>query len=41
VVGRVHAGRLLLDLRTVPPEHDPLLAEALRRAAKSESDGRT
>ena len=41
VVGRVHAGRLLLDLRTVPPEHDPLLAEALRRAAKSESDGRS
>ena len=39
VVGRVHAGRLLLDLRTVPAEEDAVLAEALRRAAKSESDG--
>ena len=39
VVGRVHAGRLLLDLRTVPAEQDPVLAEALRRAAKSECDG--
>jgi L-seryl-tRNA(Ser) seleniumtransferase len=41
VVGRVHAGRLLLDLRTVPAEQDAVLAEALRRAAKSESDGGT
>ncbi len=33
VVGRVHAGRLLLDLLAVPPEHDAMLAEAVRRAA--------
>jgi len=41
VVGRVHAGRLLLDLRTVPAGQDALLAEAIRRAAKSESNGRS
>jgi L-seryl-tRNA(Ser) seleniumtransferase len=41
VVGRVHAGRLLLDLRTVPAAQDPHLAEALRRAAKSEPVGRS
>ncbi|MEX0426958.1 L-seryl-tRNA(Sec) selenium transferase [Nocardioides sp. DS6] len=29
VVGHVHDGRLLLDLLTVPPEHDPLLAKAV------------
>ncbi len=33
VVGRVHAGRLLLDLLTVPPEQDDVLVEAVRRAA--------
>ncbi len=32
VVGRVHAGRLLLDLLTVPPEQDATVAEAVRRA---------
>lgn len=30
VVGRVHAGELLLDLRTVAPEEDEALAAALR-----------
>ena len=35
VVGRLHAGRLLLDLRTVAPDQDELLLEALRRAVKS------
>ena len=32
VVGRVHGGRLLLDLLSVPPEQDTALAEAVRRA---------
>jgi len=32
VVGRVHHGRLLLDLRTVPPERDAELAAAVRAA---------
>jgi L-seryl-tRNA(Ser) seleniumtransferase len=37
VVARVQEGRLLLDLRTVPPEDDGLLAEALAQAfAKGE-----
>jgi L-seryl-tRNA(Ser) seleniumtransferase len=35
VVGRVHAGRLLLDLRTVDPDQDAALVEALRCAVKS------
>ncbi|MFC7406568.1 L-seryl-tRNA(Sec) selenium transferase [Georgenia alba] len=33
VVGRVTDGRLLLDLRTVPPRDDARLVEAVRRAA--------
>jgi L-seryl-tRNA(Ser) seleniumtransferase len=33
VVGYVARGRLLLDLVTVPPEQDRVLAEAVRRAA--------
>jgi L-seryl-tRNA(Ser) seleniumtransferase len=41
VVGRVRAGRLLLDLRTVPPGSDALLVEALRRAARSQLDERS
>ncbi|MYR63866.1 L-seryl-tRNA(Sec) selenium transferase, partial [Streptomyces sp. SID625] len=32
VVGRVEAGRCLLDLRAVPPEDDGPLAEAVRQA---------
>jgi L-seryl-tRNA(Ser) seleniumtransferase len=36
VVGRVERGRLLLDLLAVPPEHDPVLVDAVRRAAKGE-----
>ncbi|MEU4040130.1 L-seryl-tRNA(Sec) selenium transferase [Streptomyces collinus] len=32
VVGRLEAGRCLLDLRTVPPEADERLAEAVRAA---------
>ncbi len=32
VVGRIEAGRVILDLRTVAPEHDPALASALRTA---------
>ena len=35
VVGRLHAGGLMLDLRTVAPDQDELLLEALRRAVKS------
>lgn len=30
IIGRVHDGRVVLDLRTVPPHHDHHLAEALR-----------
>jgi L-seryl-tRNA(Ser) seleniumtransferase len=33
VVGRLEAGRLLLDLRSVPPEHDPSLVAAILAAA--------
>jgi L-seryl-tRNA(Ser) seleniumtransferase len=33
VVGRVERGRLLLDLRCVPPDRDAMLAAAVRRAA--------
>ncbi|MFE9452103.1 L-seryl-tRNA(Sec) selenium transferase [Streptomyces sp. NPDC006739] len=33
VVGRLEAGRCLLDLRAVPPEDDERLAEAVRSAA--------
>ncbi|MQY10150.1 L-seryl-tRNA(Sec) selenium transferase [Streptomyces sp. RB5] len=33
VVGRVEHGRLLLDLRCVPPAQDPVLAEAVLAAA--------
>jgi L-seryl-tRNA(Ser) seleniumtransferase len=32
VVARAERGRVLLDLRTVPPEHDGTLALALRQA---------
>jgi len=35
VVGRVHDGRLLLDLLTVPEEHDGTLAAAVRRALET------
>jgi L-seryl-tRNA(Ser) seleniumtransferase len=31
IVGRVHAGRLLLDLLTVPEEDDALVADVVRR----------
>ncbi|GGL62116.1 L-seryl-tRNA(Sec) selenium transferase [Streptomyces fumigatiscleroticus] len=34
VVGRLEAGRCLLDLRAVPPEDDDRLARAVRSAAK-------
>jgi L-seryl-tRNA(Ser) seleniumtransferase len=40
VVGRNEGGRLLLDLRSVPPDGDELLAEAVRTAA-SAPPGRT
>ena len=32
VIGRIEAGRLLLDLRSLPPAEDDALADALRRA---------
>ena len=32
VIGRVHAGRLLLDLRSVPPEQDQVLHDAITLA---------
>jgi L-seryl-tRNA(Ser) seleniumtransferase len=34
VMGRVEAGRCLLDLRSVPPDRDDDLAEAVRAAAR-------
>ena len=34
VVGRIHAGRLLLDLRSVPPELDHALYDAIARVAR-------
>ncbi|HLS12955.1 MAG TPA: L-seryl-tRNA(Sec) selenium transferase [Beutenbergiaceae bacterium] len=34
VLGRLHQGKLLLDLLAVPPEQDRVLIEALRRAAR-------
>lgn len=34
VLGRRDGGRLILDLRTVPAEHDGALADALRRACQ-------
>ena len=40
VLGHVDAGRLLLDLIAVPPDQDGLLADAVRRAARS-SDAAT
>jgi L-seryl-tRNA(Ser) seleniumtransferase len=33
VVGRTEGGRLLLDLRSVPPDGDAVLAEAVLTAA--------
>src|SRR3954452_11755025 len=39
VVGRVHAGRLLLDLRTVPADRDGDLADALRLGATAVPGG--
>ena len=35
VIGRIEDGRLLLDLRTVAPEEDTELLEALRIAART------
>ena len=34
VLGRVERGRLLLDLRCVPPEWDEVVAGAIRRVAR-------
>lgn len=39
VVGRVHDGRLLLDLLTVPPGQDGVLVEAVRRALADAAAG--
>ncbi|MFJ4952428.1 L-seryl-tRNA(Sec) selenium transferase [Streptomyces sp. NPDC088760] len=39
VVGRLEAGRCLLDLRAVPPEDDDRLAEAVR-SARATAEGR-
>jgi L-seryl-tRNA(Ser) seleniumtransferase len=35
VIGRIEAGRLLLDLRTVAPEEDAELLDAIRKALRS------
>jgi L-seryl-tRNA(Ser) seleniumtransferase len=35
VIGRIEAGRLLLDLRTVAPEEDAELLDALRNAVRN------
>ncbi len=40
IIARVEEGRVLLDLRTVFPEQDPALAEALRQVANSEPEQR-
>jgi L-seryl-tRNA(Ser) seleniumtransferase len=39
VVGRVADGRLLLDLRSVLPEQDEALAQAVRRALTCRHEG--
>ena len=36
VVVRIHEGRILLDLRTIPPAEDDILAQLLRQALKPE-----
>ena len=36
VIGRIQDGCVLLDLRTVPPEHDRVLAAALRAVAEED-----
>jgi hypothetical protein len=36
VVVRIHEGRVLLDLRTIPPAEDAILAQLLRRALEPE-----
>ncbi|MDX6302701.1 MAG: L-seryl-tRNA(Ser) seleniumtransferase, partial [Nocardioidaceae bacterium] len=41
VVGHTEGGRLLLDLISVPPELDAVLADAVRRAAKAVRPTRT
>jgi L-seryl-tRNA(Ser) seleniumtransferase len=35
VIARSHQGRILLDLRTVPPEQDPILTKLLQQAVAS------
>ena len=36
VVARIHEGRVLLDLRTIPPAEDALLDQLLRQALEPE-----
>jgi len=36
VVARLRDGKLVLDVRTVFPEQEPVLVEAVRRAARAE-----
>src|SRR6202034_1184353 len=36
VVVRIHEGRVLLDLRTIPPAEDAILAQLLRQALEPE-----
>jgi L-seryl-tRNA(Ser) seleniumtransferase len=36
VVVRIHEGRVLLDLRTIPPAEDDLLTQLLRQALAPE-----
>lgn len=35
VIGRIHQGKFLLDLRTVLPEEDEMVAEAIKRISKT------
>jgi hypothetical protein len=35
VIARSHQGRILLDLRAVPPEQDPILTKLLQQAIAS------
>jgi len=39
VVGRIEGGRLLLDLRTVPPGQDATLCECIKRALQPQING--
>ena len=41
IIGRIHEGNLLIDLRTVLPDQDRLIAERLARLLATEDGGKT